>query len=224
MRDDDFVADLLARMTPDEKIGQLNLLSAGEGPGTGSPQSRDVAARLAEGRLGGLFGCKSVDSVRAWQELALEGSRLRIPLLFAEDVIHGHRTVFPLPIALACSFDLALIRATARIAAREAAAEGIAQVYAPMIDVCRDPRWGRIAESPGEDPFLAARYAEAMVEGLQGDDPAAPTPWPHASSTSWPTGPPRAGATTPTPACRSRTCSRSTRSPSGRASRRARSR
>lgn len=168
------VARLMAEMTLGEKIGQLNLLSAGEGPETGSGAVRDIRDRLAEGNLGGLFGTKSVQSVRAWQELALEGSRLRIPLLFAEDVIHGHRTVFPLPIALASSWDMALVRETARVAAREAAAEGIAQVYAPMIDIARDARWGRIAESPGEDPFLAARYARAMVEGLEGGDPAAP--------------------------------------------------
>lgn len=165
-----FVADLLSRMTPAEKVGQLNLLSAGEGPETGSPNVRDIRARLDEGRLGGLFGAKSVASVRAWQELAIAGSRHAIPLLFAEDVIHGHRTIFPLPIALAGAFDPDLWRAVARVSATEAAAEGIRQVYAPMIDIARDPRWGRIAESPGEDPCLAARYAEAMVEGLQGDD------------------------------------------------------
>lgn len=168
--DASFVADLMARMTPTEKVGQLNLLSAGEGPDTGSAAVRDIRARLADGKLGGIFGTKSVTSVRAWQELALEGSRHAIPLLFAEDVIHGHRTIFPLPIALAGAFDCDLWREVARVSATEAAAEGIRQVYAPMIDIARDPRWGRIAESPGEDPFLAARYAEAMVEGLQGDD------------------------------------------------------
>ena len=89
-------------------------------------------------------------------------------------MIHGHRTVFPLPVALACSWDMALIEATAAFAAAEAAAEGLHQVYSPMIDVTRDPRWGRVAESPGEDPLLAARIAAAMVRGLQGDDPAAP--------------------------------------------------
>ncbi len=165
-----FIESLLQRMTLSEKIGQLNLLSAGEGPDTGSPHSRDIRGRLEAGTLGAIFGVKSVRSVRAWQEIAVRRSRLGIPLLFAEDVIHGHRTVFPLPIALASSWDMDLIRATARVAAREASAEGINQVYAPMVDVARDARWGRIAESPGEDPFLAARYAEAMVRGLQGDD------------------------------------------------------
>ena len=170
----DIVGSLMASMTLAEKIGQLNLLSAGEGPETGSRLSRNIRARLEQGRLGAIFGTKSVQSVRAWQELAVEGSRHGIPLLFAEDVIHGHRTIFPLPLALACTFDMGLIEATARIAATEAAAEGINQVYAPMVDIARDARWGRIAESPGEDPFLAARYAEAMVRGLQAQDLRAP--------------------------------------------------
>ncbi|MEM6548771.1 MAG: beta-glucosidase BglX [Pseudomonadota bacterium] len=169
-----FVDSLLGRMSLAEKIGQLNLLSAGEGPDTGSQAVRDIRTRLENGQLGALFGTKSVQSVAAWQRLAIEGSRHAIPLLFAEDVIHGHRTVFPLPIGLACAWDPALWRDTARIAATEAAAEGLNQVYAPMVDIARDPRWGRVAESPGEDPFLAASYAEAMVLGLQGDNPAAP--------------------------------------------------
>lgn len=170
----DFVAALMRQMTLAEKIGQLNLLSAGEGPDTGSAGVRNIRARLEEGQLGAIFGTKSVRSVRAWQELALVSSRHRIPLFFAEDVIHGHRTIFPLPIALAGAFDAALWREVAAVAGREAAAEGINHVYAPMIDICRDPRWGRIAESPGEDPFLAARYAEAMVRGFEGEDPRAP--------------------------------------------------
>ena len=174
MDETNFVAALMGRMTLAEKIGQLNLLSAGEGPETGSAGVRNIRARLEAGQLGAIFGTKSVRSVRAWQELALEGSRHKIPLFFAEDVIHGHRTIFPLNIALAGAFDPALWRDVARVSAREAAAEGINHVYGPMIDISRDPRWGRVAESPGEDPFLAARYAEAMVEGLEGDDPRAP--------------------------------------------------
>ncbi|MBJ3777610.1 beta-glucosidase BglX [Acuticoccus mangrovi] len=166
----DRIAALMARMTLAEKIGQLNLLSAGEGPETGSAAVGNIRGRLEKGRLGAIFGTKSVVSVRAWQELALAGSRHAIPLFFAEDVIHGHRTVFPLPIALAGAFSPAVWEATARVAAREAAAEGIKQVYAPMIDIARDPRWGRVAESPGEDPYLASRYAEATVRGLEGDD------------------------------------------------------
>ncbi|RAI03181.1 beta-glucosidase BglX [Acuticoccus sediminis] len=173
MSDHDFVAALLQRMTLAEKIGQLNLLSAGEGPETGSPAVRNVQGRLEAGQLGGLFGTKSVRSVRAWQEIALAGSAHGIPLFFAEDVIHGHRTIFPLPIALGCAFNPQLWHDVARVAAIEASAEGINHVYAPMIDIARDPRWGRIAESPGEDPYLASRYAEAMVKGFEGDDPTA---------------------------------------------------
>ncbi|MCR9085806.1 MAG: glycoside hydrolase family 3 C-terminal domain-containing protein [Rhodobacteraceae bacterium] len=161
-------------MTLSEKIGQLNLLAAGEGLATGAAGPTRLAERLDRGELGAVFGTKSLASARAMQERALAGSRLSIPLFFAEDVIHGHRTVFPLPIALACSWDMALIEATASHAACEAAAEGLHQVYAPMIDVARDPRWGRIAESPGEDPLLAARYAVATVRGLQGAGIAEP--------------------------------------------------
>ena len=167
------VASLVQRMTLSEKIGQLNLLFAGEGPEMGSPVARNVRARVEAGMVGALGGTKSVASVRAWQTFAMETSRLGIPLFFAEDVIHGHRTIFPLPIALACSFDPVLWHDVARVAATEAAAEGINHVYAPMIDIARDARWGRIAESPGEDPYLTSRYAEAAVRGFEGDDPTA---------------------------------------------------
>lgn len=141
---------------------------------TGAGQEAPLARRLAAGEVGAIFGTKSLASARALQEAALAGSRLKIPVFFAEDVIHGHRTVFPLPVALACSWDMALIEATAAFAAEEAAAEGLHQVYAPMIDVSRDPRWGRVAESPGEDPVLAAAVTAAMIRGFQGQDCAAP--------------------------------------------------
>jgi beta-glucosidase len=160
-------------MTLAEKIGQLNLLPAGEGLATGAGGATRLAERLDAGQVGAIFGTKSKASARAFQERALAGSRLKIPLFFAEDVIHGHRTVFPLPIALACSWDMALVEETAAFAAAEAASEGLHQVYGPMIDVSRDPRWGRVAESPGEDPLLASRIAEAMTRGYQGADPAA---------------------------------------------------
>ncbi|MFK7763708.1 MAG: glycoside hydrolase family 3 N-terminal domain-containing protein [Roseobacter sp.] len=161
---------LFDQMTCAEKIGQLNLLAAGEGVATGAGGNTALGDRLDAGQVGAIFGTKSLSSVRAMQERALAGSRLSIPLFFAEDVIHGHRTVFPLPIALACSWDMALIEDTARFAASEAAAEGIHQVYAPMIDVSRDPRWGRVAESPGEDPLLASLIAAATTKGLQGEN------------------------------------------------------
>ena len=161
----------MAGMTLAEKIGQLNLMAAGEGLVTGARQPTSLAARLDQGQVGAIFGTKSLATARAMQERALAGSRLRIPLFFAEDVIHGHRTVFPLNIGLACSWDMDLIAATSAFAAAEAAAEGLHQVYAPMIDISRDARWGRVAEGPGEDPLLAARIAAAAVRGFQGRDP-----------------------------------------------------
>ena len=166
---------LIGQMTLAEKIGQLNLLAAGEGIATGvAGDDNTLTRRLDTGQIGAIFGTKSLVSARALQERALAGSRLKIPLFFAEDVIHGHRTVFPLPVALACSWDMALVEETAAHAAAEASAEGLHQVYAPMIDVARDPRWGRVAESPGEDPLHASLVARAMTRGFQGSDFAAP--------------------------------------------------
>lgn len=161
---------LLAAMTLQEKIGQLNLLPAGQGLVTGAQAPTALSQRLDAGQVGAIFGTKSLASARAMQERALAGSRLGIPLFFAEDVIHGHRTVFPLNIALACSWDMALIEATSAHAGAEAAAEGLHQVYAPMLDISRDPRWGRVAEGPGEDPLLASRIAMAATRGFQGAD------------------------------------------------------
>ena len=161
---------LMAEMTLAEKIGQLNLLAAGEGLTTGAKQDTPLAQRLDAGAVGAIFGTKSLASARAMQDRALAGSRLGIPLFFAEDVIHGHRTVFPLPVALACSWDLDLVEETSAFAAAEAASEGLHQVYAPMIDISRDARWGRVAESPGEDPLLASRIAVAATRGFQGRD------------------------------------------------------
>lgn len=162
------VERLMAEMTLDERIGQLNLLAAGEGLVTGAQAPTSLSQRLDAGQVGAIFGTKSRATVRAMQERALAGSRLGIPLFFAEDVIHGHRTVFPLNIAMACSWDMGLIRDTSAFAAAEAAAEGIHQVYAPMIDISRDARWGRVAEGPGEDPLLASRIAVAATQGFQG--------------------------------------------------------
>jgi len=162
------VERLIALMSVEEKIGQLNLLPAGEGLLTGAQQSSSLARRLDRGEVGAIFGTKSLASARAMQERALAGSRLGIPLFFAEDVIHGHRTVFPLNIAMACSWDMRLIERTAAFAASEAAAEGLHQVYGPMIDISRDPRWGRVAEGPGEDALLASRIATAATRGFQG--------------------------------------------------------
>jgi len=172
-KDRDFIDRLIAGMTLAEKIGQLNLVTPGGETLTGTVVNTDVADKIRDGRIGGIFGVKSAEAVRVFQDLAQE-TRLKIPLMFAEDVIHGQKTVFPLPLALSASWDMELVRATARVAAQEAASIGIDQVYSPMVDVCRDPRWGRIAESPGEDPYLAARFAEAMVRGYQGADLSRP--------------------------------------------------
>lgn len=166
----DFVGDLMAKMTLQEKIGQLNLVTPGGGILTGSVVSTDVEAKIKSGRVGGIFGVYGPEKTRQAQKLAVEESRLGIPLLFGSDVIHGYKTTFPLPIGLASSWDMELIERTARIAATEATADGIFWNFSPMVDVSRDPRWGRISEGAGEDPFLGSEIAKAMVNGYQGDD------------------------------------------------------
>jgi beta-glucosidase len=167
------VEELLARMTIEEKIGQLNLLTPG-GVTTGAVVSQDVATKIKAGQVGGLFGLAGPDRIRVAQELAVNESRLGIPLLIGMDVIHGYKTTFPVPLALATTWDMALIEATARIAATEATADGINWNFSPMVDITRDPRWGRIAEGAGEDPYLGSAVARAMVRGYQGDDLAQP--------------------------------------------------
>jgi beta-glucosidase len=167
----DFIDSLLGRMTLTDKVGQLNLLSPSGGDTTGAgPAANDIENRIRRGEVGILPAGVDIARLTRWQKLAVEESPQRIPLMFSLDVIHGHRTIFPLPIGLACSWDPALIRETARVAAREAAAAGVALAWAPMIDVSRDARWGRCAESPGEDPLLCAAFGEAMIEGYQQDD------------------------------------------------------
>ncbi|MDX6748746.1 glycoside hydrolase family 3 N-terminal domain-containing protein [Geminicoccaceae bacterium 1502E] len=163
---------LLGEMTLEEKIGQLRLLSA-TFTADGSEAGEELKAAVRQGRAGAVFNAFG-PVTEELQRLSRKESRLGIPLLFAFDVLHGHRTVFPIPLALAASFDPGLVERTARRAAREAAAEGIHWTFAPMLDVSRDPRWGRIAEGPGEDPLLAARLAAAAVRGYQAADLAAP--------------------------------------------------
>jgi beta-glucosidase len=164
------IEDLLAGMTIEEKVGQLNLLT-GDLAETGPPQVRaDHVERIRRGQLGGLFNVFGRDLTRELQRVAVEETRLGIPLLFGFDVIHGHRTIFPIPLGEAASWDMAVAERTARIAAIEAAADGLHWTFAPMLDVCRDPRWGRIAEGPGESVLLANRLAVAKVRGFQGDD------------------------------------------------------
>ncbi|MGN6247861.1 MAG: beta-glucosidase BglX [Ginsengibacter sp.] len=165
----DFINGLMKKMTLDEKIGQLNLVTPG-GAVTGAVVSKDVDTKIRNGQVGGLFGITGPDKIRRAQEIAVKNSRLHIPLIFGLDVIHGHRTIFPIPLGLASSWDTAMIRQSARIAANEATADGLNWVFSPMVDIARDPRWGRIAEGNGEDPFLGSQIAKAMVEGYQGND------------------------------------------------------
>ncbi len=165
-----FIGDLMAKMTVQEKIGQLNLVTPGGGILTGSVVSTDVESKIKDGKVGGIFGVYGPEKTRQAQKLAVEESRLGIPLLFGSDVIHGYKTTFPLPIGLASTWDMELIERTARVAASEATADGIFWNFSPMVDVSRDPRWGRISEGSGEDPFLGSQIAKAMVRGYQGED------------------------------------------------------
>jgi beta-glucosidase len=168
------VEALLKKMTLEEKIGQLNLLTPGGGILTGSVVSEDVETKIKAGNVGGLFGVSGAEKIRQAQEIAVKNSRLGIPLLIGSDIIHGYKTTFPIPLGLSASWDMELIKQTAQIAAREATADGINWNFSPMVDIARDPRWGRIAEGAGEDPFLGSAIAKAMVEGYQGTDLTSP--------------------------------------------------
>ena len=162
-----FVDSVLALMTLTEKLGQLNQV-AGAGAPTG-PGSRAVRReQIRRGEIGSFLNITGADTTRALQRLAVEETRLHIPLLFAHDVIHGFRTIFPVPLAEASSWDPAAAERSARIAAIEASAHGVAWTFAPMVDIARDPRWGRIVEGAGEDPYLGAVFAAARVRGFQG--------------------------------------------------------
>ncbi|MCD8253550.1 MAG: beta-glucosidase BglX [Phocaeicola dorei] len=163
-----FVNDLMSKMTLQEKIGQLNLPTAGQIV-TGEAKSSDVAAKINRGEVGGLFNIKGVAQIREMQELAVNNSRLGIPLLFGMDVIHGYETIFPIPLGMSCSWDMEAMELSARIAAKEASADGICWTFSPMVDISRDPRWGRVSEGSGEDPFLGSEIAKAMVRGYQGE-------------------------------------------------------
>lgn len=165
-----FIDKLMKKMTLDEKIGQLNLLTPGGNAVTGAVVNDNVEGKIRDGLVGGMFGTGELDNVIKIQEMAMTTSRLKIPLLFGSDVIHGYKTVFPVPLGLSCSWDMKLIEQSARIAAVEATANGLKWTFSPMVDISRDARWGRAAEGSGEDPFLGARVAEAMVKGYQGDD------------------------------------------------------
>jgi beta-glucosidase len=164
-----FIGQLMNKMTIEEKIGQLNLVTGGEAT-TGSSVSSDVEGKIQRGQVGGIFSMTTPTRIRRAQEIAVKQSRLHIPLIFGQDVIHGYKTTFPIPLALSCSWDLSLIERTARVAATEASADGLNWTFSPMVDISRDPRWGRISEGNGEDTYLGSQIAKAMVHGYQGDD------------------------------------------------------
>jgi beta-glucosidase len=164
---------LLQKMTLEEKIGQLNMVAASRVV-TGPGELHDLHEGIRAGRIGNLLNLWGMDETRAVQRLAVEESRLGVPLLMGLDVIHGHHTVFPVSLAEACIFDPDLWEKTARAAAEEAAEDGVALTFAPMLDVARDPRWGRIIESPGEDTWIASQMAAAKTRGFQGPDLASP--------------------------------------------------
>ncbi|UOU97117.1 beta-glucosidase BglX [Chryseobacterium daecheongense] len=164
-----FVENLLSKMTLDEKIGQLNLPTSGDFT-TGQAQSSDIGKKVEQGLVGGLFNIKGADKIRSVQKVAVEKSRLKIPLIFGMDVIHGYETTFPIPLGLAASWDMNLVQQSARVTAKEASSDGINWTFSPMVDISREPRWGRVSEGSGEDPYLGSEVAKNMVYGYQGKD------------------------------------------------------
>jgi beta-glucosidase len=162
-----FIDALMKKMTLEEKIGQLNLPSVGFDV-TGPILSKNVNEKIRKGLVGGVFNTYTPVAVKKLQDIAVKDTRLKIPLLFGYDVIHGHRTIFPINLGLASSWDMDLIGKTARAAADEASADGLNWVFSPMVDITRDPRWGRVSEGAGEDPYLGSKIAKAIVEGYQG--------------------------------------------------------
>ncbi len=166
---DRFVVDLMAKMTLEEKVGQLSLLTS-DWDSTGPTMRQGYQEDIRKGRIGSIFNAFTAKYTRDLQRIAVEETRLKIPLLFGYDVIHGHRTIFPISLGEAASWDLKAIEKAARISATEASAEGIHWTFAPMVDIARDPRWGRISEGAGEDVYLGSRIAEARVRGFQGND------------------------------------------------------
>jgi beta-glucosidase len=164
-----FVSSLMSKMTLDEKIGQLNLAASYDFT-TGGARSSDIGKKIREGKVGALLNILSVEKIRDVQKNAVEESRMKIPLLIGLDVIHGYKTIFPIPLALSSSWDMANIEQSARIAAQESSADGLNWTFSPMVDISRDPRWGRVAEGAGEDPYLGSLVAKAMIKGYQGND------------------------------------------------------
>lgn len=169
---DHFIDNLMKEMTLEEKLGQLNLPASGDIT-TGQTRSSDIARKIREGKVGGVFNIRSLEKIREVQRIAVEESRMKIPLIIAMDVIHGYRTAFPIPLGISATWDMELVEKSARVAAQEATADGIFWTFSPMVDISRDPRWGRFSEGSGEDPYLGSLIAEAMVKGYQGEDLAA---------------------------------------------------
>ena len=168
-----FVGNLMSKMTLEEKLGQLNLPASSDFV-TGAVSSSDIAEKVKAGKVGGVFNIRSVTKIKELQEFAVNNTRLHIPLLFGMDVIHGYRTIFPIPLGMSATWDMGLVERSAQIAASEASADGIQWTFSPMVDLTRDPRWGRTSEGNGEDAFLSSAIAKAMVHGYQGDDLSAP--------------------------------------------------
>ena len=168
-----FVNTLMSKMTLEEKLGQLNLPASSDFV-TGAVSSSDIADKVKAGKVGGVFNIRSVTKIKELQQFAVNNSRLHIPLLFGMDVIHGYKTIFPIPLGMSATWDMELVERSASIAASEASADGIQWTFSPMVDLTRDPRWGRTSEGNGEDAFLSSAIAKAMVHGYQGDDLAAP--------------------------------------------------
>lgn len=164
---DAFINALIKKMTLEEKIGQLNLLTSDMAV-TGPVMRKDYMEDIKAGRCGNIFNAFTPDYVRRLQQVAVDSTRLHIPLMFGFDVIHGHKTIFPVPLAMASTWDTAAIEYAARLSADEASADGLDWVYSPMVDIARDPRWGRVVEGAGEDPFLGSIIARAYVHGYQG--------------------------------------------------------
>lgn len=164
-----FINNLMNKMTLEEKIGQLNLPSEGDII-TGLGKNSNISGKIKKGQVGGMFNIKGVDKIKEIQRIAVEESRMKIPMLFGMDVIHGYETIFPIPLGIAATWDMKAIEESAHIAATEASADGINWTFSPMVDIARDPRWGRVSEGSGEDPFLGGQIAKAMICGYQGRD------------------------------------------------------
>ena len=164
-----FITALMKKMTLEEKIGQSNLPSVGFDV-TGPVVSKGVEEKIKKGLVGGVFNTFTLIAVRKLQEMAVNETRLKIPLIFGYDVIHGHRTIFPIPLGLSATWDMDLVERTARAAADEASADGLNWTFSPMVDIARDPRWGRVSEGAGEDPWLGSKIGRQWL-GLPGQGP-----------------------------------------------------